>query len=82
MGGYVFYGGYGISFYIKGLVFDWIVGVIVVFVNLIIVNCFKMENLDLFWVICGVGFFMGVVIEFKFDIFEVFEKVIYFIVLV
>ncbi|KAK4203061.1 putative reticuline oxidase precursor [Triangularia verruculosa] len=79
VGGHVLHGGYGVSSHTKGLALDWMIGATVVLANSTIVNCSKTENPDLFWAIRGAGSSMGIVTEFRFDTFEVPEKVTYFV---
>lgn len=58
---------------------DFIVGATVVLANSTIVNCSATENADLFWALRGAGGSFGVVTEFKFDTFEVPDKLTYFV---
>ncbi|KAK4191294.1 putative reticuline oxidase precursor, partial [Podospora australis] len=79
VGGHALHGGYGVSSHTKGLALDWLVGATVVLANSTIVNVSKTENPDLFWALRGAGASFGVVTEFRFDTFEVPEKVTYFV---
>lgn len=74
-GGHATHGGYGLSSHTKGLALDWVVGATVVLANSTAVNASETENPDLFWAIRGAGSSMGVVSEFRFDTYEVPEKV-------
>ncbi|KAK4226384.1 putative reticuline oxidase precursor [Podospora fimiseda] len=79
VGGHALHGGYGVSSNTKGLALDWMVGATIVLANSTIVNASTTENSDLFWAIRGAGSSMGVVTEFRFNTFEVPEKVTYFV---
>lgn len=81
-GGHATHGGYGLSSHTKGLAVDWVVGATVVLANSTAVNASADENPDLFWAIRGAGSSMGVVSEFRFDTYEVPEKVTRFNVIV
>ncbi|KAK4158757.1 putative reticuline oxidase precursor [Cladorrhinum sp. PSN259] len=79
IGGHALHGGYGVSSNTKGLSLDWMVGATVVLANSTIVNTSATENPDLFWALRGAGSSMGIVTEFRFNTFEVPEKVTYFV---